>query len=216
MEFIDPDLQAYCDNHTSDEPEALKQLDRDTHINVMMPRMLSGHFQGRLLKMLVRMIKPQRVLEIGTYTGYSAICMAEGLPSSDAKIVTIDINEELEDFVQTHLEKSGLNHQVECIIGNAMEIIPNLEEQFDLVFIDADKINYPNYLDLIIEKVDVGGYIIADNILWSGKVLEKNRKKLDKDTQAILDYNRIVQENPRLENVLLPVRDGLMIAEKIK
>lgn len=213
MEFLDEDLQQYCDDHTSPEPEVLKKLNRETHANVMMPRMLSGHMQGRALAMFSQMIQPKRILEIGTYTGYSAICMAEGL-AEDGMLHTIDINEELEDLVKHYVTEAGMENKITCYVGNAMEIIPVLNETYDLVFIDADKINYSNYFDLVIEKVRSGGFLIADNVLWSGKVLEKYRKKLDKDTEALLKFNEKVQLDERVENVLLPIRDGLLIMRK--
>ena len=173
--------------------------------------MLSGHVQGRVLSMLSHMINPSRILEIGTYTGYSAICLSEGL-AEDGKIYTLDVNEELEDMVRGYFHEAGITSQVEYIIGNALEIIPGLKENFDLVFIDADKINYSNYFDLIIDKVPSGGFIIADNVLWSGKVVGD---KIDKDTQAILDFNEKVHNDHRVANVLFPVRDGLMVLRKV-
>ncbi|GJM60122.1 MULTISPECIES: O-methyltransferase [Persicobacter] len=213
MEFIDPELQAYCDAHTDKEPEVLTALDRDTNVNVLMPRMLSGHFQGRFLSIFTHILKPKRILEIGTFTGYSGIAMAEGLPE-DGELVTVDINEELTDMVEEYAEQAGVLDKIKILSGPALEIIPALEGTFDLVFIDADKGNYANYYELIVEKLNPGGVILADNVLWSGKVLEKNRKKLDKDTAAVLDFNRKVQEDPRVENILLPLRDGLMMARK--
>jgi caffeoyl-CoA O-methyltransferase len=213
MEFLDEDLQQYCDDHTSPEPELLKKLNRETHANVMMPRMLSGHLQGRTLALFSQMIQPKRILEIGTFTGYSALCMAEGL-TEDGVLHTIDINEELEDLVRRYIAEAGLENKIQYHIGNALEIIPSLNETFDLVFIDADKINYSNYFDLVIDKVRPGGFLIADNVLWSGKVLEKFRKKLDKDTEALLQFNDKVQHDDRVENALLPIRDGLLVIRK--
>lgn len=212
MEFISADLQAYVEAHSGEESSLLASLNRDTYTKVMMPRMLSGHLQGRMLSMLSHMIKPKRILEIGTYTGYSAICMAEGL-AQDGKLVTLDINEELEVMVRDYFEKAGLTQKIDYRIGNAMELIPEIDETFDLVFIDADKKNYTNYFNLVFEKVRPGGFIIGDNVLWSGKVVQ-TENKTDKDTQAILDFNRFVHEDDRVENVLFPVRDGLMVIRK--
>lgn len=213
MEFIDPQLDKYVCDHTENEPSVLKELNRKTHLSVLQPRMLSGHFQGRVLSMLSHMIKPMRVLEIGTYTGYSALCFAEGL-QTDGKVITIDVNEELEDLVREYIDKAGMKDQVEYIIGDATQIIPSLNETFDIVFIDADKKNYCNYYDLVFDKVNSGGYIIADNVLWSGKVLE-DYELLDKETKVIMDYNDKVHNDARVREVLLPIRDGLMIARKL-
>ena len=214
MEFLDKDLMDYVEQHTSQEPELLKKINRDTHAHVLMPRMLSGHLQGRVLATLSHMIRPGRILEIGTYTGYSALCMAEGL-SENGKLHTIDINEELEDKVRGFFEESPYSNKIWYHIGDAMEIIPGLQEKWDLVFIDADKKNYAAYYDLVIEQVNTGGFIIADNVLWSGKVLGEGKKKQDKDTQAILDFNKKVHDDPRVENVLFPIRDGLMVLRKV-
>lgn len=213
MEFIDEELQRYAEDHTSPESELLRKINRQTYLNVMKPRMLSGHLQGRLLSMFSHMMRPKQVLEVGTYTGYSAMCLAEGL-QEDGTLYTIDINEELEDTVRGYIKEAGLSESVKYYIGNALEIIPTIDATFDLVFIDADKYNYATYYDLVIDRVRSGGYIIADNVLWSGKVLEKYRRKLDEDTAALLDFNKKVQDDPRVENILLPVRDGLMIARK--
>ncbi|MFC5271520.1 O-methyltransferase [Adhaeribacter terreus] len=213
MEFIDEDLNQYCEDHTTPETEVLKKLNRETHANVMMPRMLSGHIQGRTLAMFSQMIRPENILEIGTYTGYSGISLAEGL-TENGTLHTIDINDELEDMVRRYFAEAGIKNKVKYHLGNALEIIPTLDVTFDLVFIDADKINYSNYFDLVIDKVRPGGFIIADNVLWSGKVLEKFRKKLDKDTEALLDFNQKIQTDDRVENVLLPIRDGLLVIRK--
>ncbi|MCP2042309.1 O-methyltransferase [Pontibacter sp. HSC-36F09] len=213
MEFLDEELQQYAEDHTSPELELLHKINRQTHLNVMRPRMLSGHLQGRLLSMFSHMIRPKQILEVGTYTGYSALCLAEGL-QEDGTLHTIDINEELEDTVRGYIKEAGLSESVKYYIGNALEIIPTIDATFDLVFIDADKYNYTNYYNLVIDRVRSGGYIIADNVLWSGKVLAKYRKKLDEDTAALLDFNKMVQDDPRVENILLPVRDGLMVARK--
>ncbi|MEO1049788.1 MAG: O-methyltransferase [Bacteroidota bacterium] len=213
MEFINEDLQKYAEDHTSSETPLLAKINRHTHANVMMPRMLSGHLQGRVLSTFAQMIKPKTVLEIGTYTGYSAICLAEGL-AEGGRLYTVDVNEELEDMVRGFFEEAGLSESIEYMIGNAMEIIPEIKEEFDLVFIDADKINYGNYFDMTIDKVRKGGFIIADNVLWSGKVLLPRDAKVDKDTQAIIDFNAKVHTDDRVENVLFPVRDGLMVLRK--
>ncbi|MCX2738658.1 O-methyltransferase [Pontibacter anaerobius] len=213
MEFIDEDLLRYSEDHTSQESELLHKINRQTHLSVMKPRMLSGHLQGRLLSLYSKMIQPKQILEIGTYTGYSALCMAEGLQPGGT-LHTVDINEELEERVRGYFDESGYGEQMKLYIGNALEIVPTIEAAFDLVFIDADKINYTRYYEMVIDKVRPGGYIIADNVLWSGKVLEKYRKKLDEDTRAVMDFNRHVHEDERVENILLPVRDGLMIARK--
>lgn len=210
MEFIPEDLQAYSDGHSSAESELLQKINRETHMQVLKPRMLSGHMQGRFLAMMSRMVRPDCILEVGTYTGYSALCMAEGL-SPKGKVITLDINEELQSRVQGYFDESQWAGQFDYRIGNALDIIPRLEGPFDMVFIDADKENYRNYYDLVIDKVRPGGFIIADNVLWSGKVLPAYRKKLDKDTQAIIDFNAAVQADERVENVLLPVRDGLLV-----
>lgn len=213
MEFLPSEINEYAEKHTSAESELLQNLNRDTQTKVLRPRMLSGHLQGRLLSMLSKMIRPERILEIGTYTGYSALCLAEGLTES-GKLYTIDVNEELEDFANAYFEKSPYADKIEMIVGDAMELIPELKETWDLIFIDADKLNYSNYYDLIIKDLKPGGIIIADNVLWSGKVTEEVNPQ-DKDTKALLEFNDMVTKDPRVENVLLPVRDGLMVIRKI-
>lgn len=210
MEITPIEIQQYAEFHTSDEGDLLKRINRETHANVLMPRMLSGQLQGRLLAMISKMIKPERILEIGTYTGYSALCLAEGLTET-GKIITLDVNEELEDSVRGYFKLSSLNNKIDFRIGDAASIIPTLKEKFDLVFIDADKINYSKYYDLVFDNVNPGGFILADNVLWSGKVLAPNP---DKDTKAILEFNKRVQLDARVENVLLPVRDGIMMVRK--
>ncbi len=212
MEFISEALATYCENHTSPENDLLKLVSRETHLKVLRARMLSGHLQGRTLSLFSKMIKPKYVLEIGTYTGYSALCMAEGL-QADGKLVTIDINEELEDFVQDFFTQSTYKNQIEYKIADAIELIPTLNYDWDLVFIDADKINYINYYNLLIDNLKSGAYIIADNVLWSGKVVEPVSAK-DKDTQLLLDFNKLIHDDQRVENLLLPIRDGLMILRK--
>lgn len=211
MDLINESIQYYAEQHTSSESDLLKKIDRDTHAKVLMPRMLSGHLQGRVLSMISHMIRPQRILEIGTYTGYSAVSLAEGLQDG-GKLITIDINEELEDRVRDYFAASSYGNKIDYKIGNAVEVIPALNETFDLVFIDADKERYSVYFDLVIDKVRNGGFILADNVLWSGKVLDK---KPDKDTRAILEFNTKIQDDPRVENVLLPIRDGIMLMRKV-
>jgi len=212
MDIINPSIQKYAEDHTSPESEILKKINRDTHARVLMPRMLSGHMQGRILSMISHMIRPSVILEIGTYTGYSAICLAEGL-KPEGKLITIDINEELEAGVRSSFKSSPFHDRIDYRIGNALEIIPVLKDNFDLVFIDADKENYGRYYDLVINRVPLGGYILADNVLWSGKVLDQ---KPDKDTRAIQEFNRTVHMDSRVENVLLPIRDGIMLMRKVQ
>jgi predicted O-methyltransferase YrrM len=214
MDFLPIELQKYVENHTSSESDLLKRLNRDTHVNVMKPRMLSGHLQGRLLSMISQMICPQQILEIGTYTGYSAICLAAGLAEGGI-LHTIDVNAELEEMVRRYFAEAGLSNKIKYYLGPALEIIPTLDYTFDLVFIDADKLNNANYFDLVIDKVRPGGFIITDNVLWSGKVAVTSDQKIDKDTQSVLDFNRKVHEDPRVENILLPIRDGLLVARKL-
>ena len=212
MEIINPQLADYCRQHTSVESHLLRQLDRDTHARVLQPRMLSGHFQGRFLSMISHMIRPKYILEIGTYTGYSALCLAEGL-LPDGKLITIDINEEIESFTNKYLNDSPLKDKIDFRIGDAAEIIPAIQEEIDLVFIDADKLNYQKYYDLIVNKVKTGGFILTDNVLWDGKVIDQTAQ--DKKTKAIKDFNKYVQEDPRTENILLPIRDGILLARKL-
>jgi predicted O-methyltransferase YrrM len=214
MEFIDPALLAYCENHTTVEDDLLVRITRETRAKVLMPRMISGHLQGKMLEIFTKMQNPKIILEIGTYTGYSGICMARGL-SKNGKLITLDINDELEMMVRGFFEASGLADQIDYRLGNALELIPELDGPFDMVFIDADKSNYHRYFDLVIDKVSTGGIILADNVLWSGKILVEEGQKIDKDTQAILDFNAKIAADPRVENVLLPIRDGVMMARKI-
>ena len=211
MEFIDLMIQQYAEKFTTEESDVLLQLNRETNAKVLMPRMLSGHLQGQFLSMISCMIQPERILEIGTYTGYSAICLAAGLKPKGI-LHTIDINDELEDMVRKYFDKANIADKIQYHLGNALQIIPTLNETFDLVFIDADKENYSAYFDLVIDKVRTGGFIIADNVLWSGKVLQE---KKDKDTQAIHFYNEKIKSDNRVAQILLPIRDGLMIARKL-
>lgn len=213
MDFLPPTIAAYADAHTSPESELLSRLNRNTNARIIAPRMLSGHMQGRLLSMISWMIRPRRILEIGTYTGYSALCLAEGL-TDDGRLITIELNEELEDFTRSYWRQSSLNDKIDFRLGRAVDILPTLNETFDLVFIDADKRNLSLYFDLIISRVRPGGFILADNVLWSGKVVEP-LKQADADTAAVLAFNQKVHDDPRVENVLLPVRDGIMMVRKL-
>lgn len=213
MDFLDAEIEKYVTAHTQEEPALLKQINRDTHAKVLMPRMLSGHLQGQVLSMLSHMVKPKQVLEIGTYTGYSAICLAAGLQAG-GMLHTIDINEELRSRVKKYIESSGMNDKINYYIGDAVKIIPGMKEKFDLVFIDADKENYSNYYDLVFDKVNTGGFLIADNVLWSGKVTE-NPEKMDKETRAIDEFNKKVYRDKRVEKVIFPIRDGLMVVRKM-
>jgi predicted O-methyltransferase YrrM len=212
MDFISPDLQDYVELHTEEEPVLLQQLSKETWQKVLQPRMLSGHYQGRLLSLISKLIKPQCILEIGTYTGYSALSLAEGL-SETGQIHTIDRNEELFDLQRKYFDLSGYGPQIIQHSGDARTIIPELNLNFDLIFIDADKSSYPLYFELIIDKLKPGGIILSDNVLWSGKVIEKLNPK-DKDTKALLDYNRLLRTDPRIETVVLPIRDGFTISRK--
>jgi len=211
MDFLPADLEKYVEDHTSGESELLKRITRDTYAKVLMPRMLSGHVQGRFLSMISYSMMPKNILEVGTYTGYSAICLAEGL-HPDGKLITIDVNEELESRVRNYFNEAGLSDKIDYRIGNAMHIISTLDTIFDLVFIDADKENYSKYYDLVFDKVRPGGLILADNVLWSGKV---TKPKPDKDTRALLEFNQKVMDDLRVENLLLPLRDGIMMIRKI-
>jgi len=215
MDFLPENISNYSSKFTDEPSDLLKELDRETWAKVMVPRMIAGHYQGRFLSMLSHMIKPHRVLEIGTYTGYSALCFAEGL-AKGGKIFTIDKNEELESMVKRYHSKSKFKDQIVHVIGHALEEIPKLEEDWDLVFIDADKENYLNYYNQVFDRVPVGGYIIADNVLWSGKVMDEKQRLSDKDTNALHQFNSFVQDDVRVENILLAIRDGLMILRKVK
>ncbi|GIZ16172.1 O-methyltransferase [Capnocytophaga catalasegens] len=210
MHFLSENLEDYIAQHSQEEPELLKKLTRETHLKVLQPRMLSGHYQGRLLSMISKLISPKVIVEIGTFTGYATLCLAEGL-SKDGIIHTIDVNEELVDFQRSFFDQSPYGNQIKQHLGQALDIIPTLPYGFDLVFIDADKKNYINYFDVIIQKMNRGGVILSDNVLWSGKVLEEVKKN-DKHTQILLEYNKKINEDPRVESVLLPIRDGLTIS----
>lgn len=213
MNFIPEELDDYAVAHSQDEPELLQQLNRETYQKILQPRMLSGHFQGRVLSMISKLVNPKTILEIGTYTGYSALCLAEGM-SSEGTLHTIDINEELYDFQRKYFDKSPYGNQIVQYLGNALEIIPEIEDSFDLVFIDADKENYTNYFHAVIDKLNSGGIILSDNVLWSGKVLDTAFKKEDTSTPALIEYNKLLKEDDRIETVLLPIRDGLTISRK--
>ena len=210
MNFLPEKIDHYSINHSQEEPLILQELTKETWQKIINPRMLSGAFQGRVLSMISKLIQPKNTLEIGTYTGYSALCIAEGLPYG-ASLDTIDKNEELVDFQNKYFEISGYRSKITQHIGNALDIIPTLNKKFDLVFIDADKSNYSNYFHLIIDKMNKGGVILSDNVLWSGKVVEKLDPK-DQDTKALLEYNRLLNTDNRIETVLLPIRDGLTIS----
>lgn len=210
MNFLPENLNKYVLAHSQPEPELLQQLNHETWQKVNAPRMLSGHFQGRVLSMISKLIQPKYILEIGTYTGYSALCLAEGL-QKEGELHTIDCNEELLDFQKRYFDKSEYGSQIIQHLGNALDIIPTIDKTFDLVFIDADKHNYPNYLEAIIPKLKKGSVLLSDNVLWGGKVLEPISKG-DNDTKALVHYNKLLIEHPQLETVLLPIRDGLTIS----
>ena len=209
MDFVDKDIQRYAETHTTPANQLLNTIERETYIQVLRPRMLSGHLQGRILSMLAKMISPRYILEIGTYTGYSALCLCEGL-ADNGTLVTIDINHELEDRVRNYFEQSVYKDQIDFRIADALEEIDKLNDGIDMVFLDADKSNYQQYYEIILPKMRRGGYMLADNVLWSGKVVHKLDPK-DTDTASLLEFNQMVQSDPRVENVLMPVRDGLMI-----
>ena len=210
MHFLPENLDNYVVQHSQQEPKILQELSRETWQKVLNPRMLSGAFQGRVLSMISKLVQPKTVLEIGTYTGYSALCIAEGL-SKNGKIITVDKNEELETLQNKYFEKSGFRNQIIQKVGNALEIVPTIAEKFDLVFIDADKSNYVNYFNLIIDKMNSGGIILSDNVLWSGKVVAPLDSK-DNDTKTLLEYNALLNTDERIETVLLPIRDGLTVS----
>jgi predicted O-methyltransferase YrrM len=212
MHFIPEELDNYVVAHTQDEPKLLQQLNRETYQKILQPRMLSGHYQGRVLSMLSKLINPKNILEIGTYTGYSAICLAEGM-QTNGELHTIDIDEELYDFQRKYFDKSKYGSQIYQHLGNALDIIPKLEMTFDLVFIDADKENYANYFNCVIDKLNSGGIILSDNVLWSGKVIEPLQKD-DTSTPALIEYNTLLKNDARIETIMLPIRDGLTISRK--
>lgn len=210
MHFLSEELENYTAQHTEDEPLLLQELNKRTHLNVLQPRMISGHFQGRFLSLLSKMVQPRTILEIGTYTGYATLCLAEGL-HPEGVLHTIDIKEELTDLQREFFDRSGYGSQIVQHLGKAADIIPALNTTFDLVFIDADKQNYAHYFDLVIEKMTRGGIILSDNVLWSGKVVEEVKPN-DKHTQALMAYNQKIKDDPRVETVLLPIRDGITLS----
>lgn len=213
MDFLDQNIEEYARLFSRPESEVMKDLNRETHLQKLQPRMLSGHLQGNFLKMISQMIRPANILEIGTFTGYSALALAGGL-QENGKLITLEYNEEHESIARKYFKKAGFADTIEMIIGKASDLIPTLHEKWDLVFIDADKINYSLYYDLVFDAVPSGGWIIADNVLWSGKVLLDD-KELDADTLAIKAFNKKVNEDPRVENMILPFRDGLMLIRKL-
>jgi predicted O-methyltransferase YrrM len=210
MHFISQELEDYIEQHSEKEPDLLAALNKETYQKILLPRMLSGHFQGRVLSMLSKLIRPVNILEIGTFTGYAALCLCEGM-QENGQLHTIDIKEELETIQRKYFDKSPWGSQIFQHLGEAMAIIPTLELKFDLVFIDADKENYIHYFELILPKMNKGGIILSDNVLWSGKVLEPLQKN-DLSTKVLLEYNELLKNDPRVETVLLPIRDGLTVS----
>ena len=210
MHFLSQDLEDYIEQHSEKEPAHLAALNKETYQKILLPRMLSGHFQGRVLSMLSKLIRPKNILEIGTYTGYSALCLCEGM-QENGQLHTIDIKEELVDFQRKHFDKSAWGHQIVQHLGEGIGIIPTIDLTFDLVFIGADKENYLNYFELIVPKMNKGGIILSDNVLWSGKVVEPLQKN-DLSTKVLLEYNKLLANDPRVETVLLPIRDGLTVS----
>ena len=214
FELISPEIEAYCEAHTTEEPDLLYRLNRQTHLQTINPRMASGQLQGHFLSMISNMIRPKRILEIGTFTGYSALCLATGL-TADGILHTIEINEEYEERILTYFAESPYNHQIKLHIGDAKTIIPSLDAQWDLVFIDAEKTDYQEYYEMVFPQVRKNGFLLIDNVLWNCKVVQDIPHN-DKDTQAILDFNNRIQEDERVRNLLLPFRDGIMMIEKLK
>ena len=210
MNFLPDNIDQYASDHSQKEPELLQELFRETWQKALVPRMISGHFQGRVLSMISKLTHPKTILEIGTYTGYSALCLAEGLQPGGA-LHTIDHNEELYDFQRKYFDRSDHKDQIKQYVGEALAVITEIDGPFDLVFIDADKANYSNYFEAIIDKMNPGGVILSDNVLWSGKVTEVPNPK-DEDTKALIAYNQMMNEDPRIETVLLPIRDGLTVS----
>lgn len=212
MEIVREAIEAYCEEISELEPAILQEINRETHAKVMKPRMLSGHFQGRVLSLIANLVNPKCILEIGTYTGYSAICLAEGL-QPDGKLITIEVDEELESTILTNITNAGLESKIHLKIGKALEVIESLDETFDIVFIDADKLNYERYYDAVFDKVAKGGIILSDNVLWSGKIVNDNVS--DKTTEFLRKYNLKLKNDPRTQKVLLPIRDGLFVSRKL-
>jgi len=214
MDFISDDIMTYAINHTQDESNLLKALNKETHQKILQSRMISGHFQGRVLSFISQLIRPETILEIGTYTGYATLCLAEGL-TKNGKIHTIEINEELIDFQKKYFHKSKFKNQIFTHIGDAIDIIPKLKFKYDLIFLDADKANYPNYMEMVVPKLKKGGVLVADNVLWSGKVLDSQQKRDDIETKGIKLFSELVKKNSSLQTLLLPIRDGLIMCRKI-
>ncbi len=209
--MMTPEWEEYTREHTTPEPTILAKLNRETQLSQVYPRMLSGHLQGTLLRMICHMLKPLRILEIGTFTGYSAICLASGLHESGI-LHTIEVNPEQEDIIRRFIAEAGFKEKIILHIGEALKVIPALDEKWDLIFIDADKNNYLKYYKMVFEKVRIGGFILADNAFWGGKVLDQNTR--DKETLGIMEFNEFIQKDERVENILCPIRDGLMIIRK--
>jgi len=214
MNYINEHLEDYIINHSQQEPRILKDLNRETNLKVLQPRMISGAHQGRLLSIISKIISPTKILEIGTFTGYSTLCLSEGL-TKGGRIHTVDINEELYDFQRKYFKKSPFNDNIIQHLGNALEVIPTMDNNFDLIFLDADKNNYPEYLDVLISKLKIGGVLLSDNVLWDGKVLNPISEK-DISTKAIVKYNKLLSQREDMDTVILPIRDGLTISRKIK
>ena len=214
MNYSNENLEDYIIKHSQQEPRILKDLNRETNLKVLQPRMISGAHQGRLLSIISKIISPTKILEIGTFTGYSTLCLSEGL-TKDGRIHTVDINEELYDLQRKYFKKSPFNDNIIQHLGNALEVIPTMDNNFDLIFLDADKNNYPEYLDVLISKLKIGGVLLSDNVLWDGKVLNPISEK-DISTKAIVKYNKLLSQREDMDNVILPIRDGLTISRKIK
>ena len=212
MQILPEKLDDYVVKHSQEEPKLLQELNRETFLKILQPRMLSGHYQGRVLSLLSKLINPKYILEIGTYTGYSALCLAEGLKKS-GELHTIDINEELFDFQRKYFDRSDFGNQIHQHLGNALEIVPSLNITFDLVFIDAEKENYIDFFNIIINKLNSGGVLLSDNVLWSGKVLDQT-SQTDESTKSLIAYNKLLNEDERIESIILPIRDGLTISRK--
>lgn len=213
MDFLPNPLQEYIDEHSGTQSDLLYRLWRETHLKANMPQMVSGHLQGELLKLFSHLVQPKNILEIGTFTGYSGICLAQGLVEG-GKLYSIEIDKELEEMIERYWKEAGIWPQTELLIGEALQVIPTIDATLDLVFMDADKVNYENYYDLILPKMRVGGLLLGDNVLWSGAVIDPEKK--DKDTDGIRRFNKRVQEDPRVENVLIPLRDGVMAVRKVR
>lgn len=214
MDFISDDIMTYAINHTQEESNLLKALNKETHQKILQSRMISGHYQGRVLSFISQLIRPETILEIGTYTGYATLCLAEGL-TKNGKIHTIEINEELIDFQKKYFDQSKFKNQIFTHLGDAIDIIPKLKLKYDLIFLDADKGNYPNYMEMVVPKLKKGGVLIADNVLWSGKVLDYQQKRDDIETRGIKLFSELVKKNSSLQTLLLPIRDGLIMCRKI-